>query len=82
MDDENFQQEIEDDPHSQCGKIEMTEKVLSVQHNRHLVWRGTRRQVREHAEYNRGRYGSKQWYNSDPHHLFMIDLVVVSDSGE
>ncbi len=60
----------------------MTEKVLSVQHNRHLVWRGTRRQVREHAEYNRGRYGSRQWYSSDPHHLFMIDSVVVSDSGD
>jgi hypothetical protein len=82
MDDEDFQQEILDDPITQCGKAEMTEKVLSVQHNRHLVWRGSRRRVREHTEHNRGRPGVKQWYSSDPHHLFMIDPVVVNDSGD
>ncbi len=82
LDDEDFQQEIQDDPHTQYGEAEMTEKVLSVQHNRHLVWRGSRRQVREHTKHNRGRPGIKQWYSSDPHHLFMIDSVVVSDSGD
>jgi hypothetical protein len=82
MDDEDFQQEIQDDPLTQYGKAEMTEKVLSVQHNRHLVWRGNRRRVREHIKHNRGRPGIKQWYSSDPHHLFMIDSVVVSDLGD
>jgi hypothetical protein len=82
MDDEYFQQEIQDDPHTLYGKSEMTEKVLFVQRNRHLVWRGTRRQISEHIEANRGRSGIKQWSSSDTHHLFMIGSVVVSDSGD
>ncbi|CAK9870920.1 unnamed protein product [Sphagnum jensenii] len=24
----------------------------------------------------------KQWHSSDPHHLFVIDLVTIADSGE
>jgi hypothetical protein len=82
MDDEDFQQEIQDDPLTQCGKAEMTKKVLSVQPNRHLVWRGSKRSVREHTEHNKRRPGIKQWYSLDPHHLFMIDSMVVSDSRD
>ncbi len=43
MDDEDFHQEIQDDPHTQHGVAETTEKVLSVQHGQHMEWRGNRR---------------------------------------
>jgi hypothetical protein len=37
MDDEDFQWEIQDDPHTQHGRAQMAEKVLSVRHDQHLV---------------------------------------------
>ncbi len=46
------------------------------------MWRGTRRQISEHTESNRGQPGIKQWSSSDTQHLFMIDSVVVSDLGD
>jgi hypothetical protein len=82
MEDENFQQEIQDDPHTQHEEAEMAEKVLSVRHHQHMVWRGNRSQSREHTEHHGYRPGVKQWLSSDPHHLFMIDLVTTTDSGE
>ncbi len=53
VDDEDFQQEIQDELHTQHGDTEMAEKVLSVRHDQHLVWRGNMRQVREHTEHHR-----------------------------
>ncbi len=82
LDDEDFQQEIQDDPHTQHGGAEMAEKVLSVQHDQHLVWRGNRSQVREHTEHRRYRARIKRWCSSDPHHLFMIDSVVITNLEE
>ncbi len=82
LDDEDFQQEIQDDPHTQCGKLEIIEQMLTVQRNRHLVWRGTKRQISEHNESNKGQPGIKQWSNSDTQHVFMIDSVVISDSSD
>ncbi len=38
--------------------------------------------MREHTKHHRYRPGIKQWYSSDPHHMFMIDSVVVTDSEE
>ncbi len=36
MDDEDFQQEIQDDPHTQHGLPVATEKVLTVQHDQYM----------------------------------------------
>jgi hypothetical protein len=47
MDDEDFQQEIQDDPHTQHGLPAAAEKVLSVRHGQYMEWRGNRRQLRE-----------------------------------
>jgi hypothetical protein len=82
MADEDFQQEIEDDTNTHHGGADVVEKVLSVRHDQHLVWRGNRRQVGEHTEHHRYPSGIKQWCSSDPHHLFMIDSMVVTDSEE
>ncbi len=82
IEDEDFQQEIQDDPHAQHEEAEMVEKILSVRHHQHMVWRGNRSQSREHTEHRGYRPGVKQWLSSDPHHLFMIDLVTTTDSGE
>ncbi len=38
--------------------------------------------MRANTEYRDCRPGIKHWHNSDPHHLFMIDLVIAIDSGE
>ncbi|CAM6019888.1 unnamed protein product [Sphagnum balticum] len=48
----------------------------------HMEWCGNKRQLRAHTEYRECRPGIKHWHNSDPHHLFMIDLVTATDSGE
>ncbi len=82
MDDEDFHQEIQDDPHTQHGVAKMAEKVLSLRHGQHMEWRGNMRQLREHTEHRGCCLGIKQWHSSDPHHMFMIDLVTVTDSGE
>jgi hypothetical protein len=82
MDDEDFHQEIQDDLHTQHGVAETAEKILSIRHGQHMEWRGNRRQLREHTEHRGCRPGIKHWHSSDPHHLFMIDLVIVTDSGE
>ncbi|CAM6017598.1 unnamed protein product [Sphagnum balticum] len=47
-----------------------------------MEWCGNRRQLREHTEHHGCRPGIKQWQSPNPHHLFMIDLVTVADSGE
>ncbi len=51
MDDEDFHQEIHDDPHTQHGVAETAEKILSVRHGQHMEWHGNRRQLREHTEH-------------------------------
>jgi hypothetical protein len=82
MDDEDFQQEIQDDPHTQHGLPAATEKVLSVQHGQYMEWHGNRRQLREITEHHGCRPEIKHWHDSEPHHLFMIDLVTATDSEE
>ncbi|CAK9232001.1 unnamed protein product [Sphagnum troendelagicum] len=82
MDDEDFHHKIHDDPHTQHGVAETTEKVLTVWFGQRMEWRGNRRQLKEHAEHRGCRLEIKHWHISDPHHLFMIDLVTATDSGE
>jgi len=80
MDDEDFQQEVQDDPHTQHGLPVEAEKVLSVQPGQYMEWRGNRRQWREITEHHGCRPEIKHWHDSEPHHLFMIDLVTTTDS--
>jgi hypothetical protein len=80
MDDEDFQQEIHDDPHTQHGLPVAAEKVLSVRHGQHMEWHGNRRQLREITDHHGCRPEIKHWHNSEPHHLFMNDLVTATDS--
>jgi len=82
MDDEDFQQEIQDDPHTQPEVAETIEKVLAVRYGQHMEWLGNRKQLWGHTERQRHSHGIKHWHDSDPHHLFMIDLVMATDSEE
>jgi hypothetical protein len=82
MDDEDFHQEIQDDSHTQHGLLEATEKVLSIGCGQHVEWHGNRRQLRKITEHRGCRPEIKHWHNSDPHHLFMIDLVTATDPEE
>jgi len=80
MDDEDFQQEVQDDPHTQHGLPVEAEKVLSVRPGQYMEWRGNMRQWREIIEHHGCRPEIKHWHDSEPHHLFMIDLVIATDS--
>jgi hypothetical protein len=82
MDDEDFQQEIQDDPHTQPEVAETIEKVLAVRYGQHMEWLGNRRQLWGHTERQGHSHGTKHWHDSDPHHMFMIDLVITTDSKE
>jgi hypothetical protein len=82
MDDEDFHHEIQDDPHTQHGVAETTEKVLSVWFGQRMEWSGDKGQLRGHIEHHGCRLEIKHWQSSDPHHLFMIDLVIVTDLEE
>jgi hypothetical protein len=81
VDDEDFHQEIQDDPNTQYDMTESAEEVLAVRHGQHLEWFGTRRQLRGLAEHRRCCFGINHWRSSDPHHLFMIDVEGVVDEG-
>jgi hypothetical protein len=80
MDDEDFQQEIQDDPHTQHGLPAEAEKVLFVRHGQCMEWHGNKRQLREITEHHGCRPEIKHWHDSEPHHLFMIDLVTATHS--
>jgi len=51
MDDEDFQQEIQDDPHTRPEVAETIEKVLVVWHGQHMEWLGDKRQSWGHTEH-------------------------------
>jgi hypothetical protein len=82
MDDEDFHQEIQDDPHTQHGMPEADEEILAVwsgqrvglRRNKGLIWDQVVHQGSDHR--------IKQWCSSDLHHLFMIDLVTAPESRE
>jgi hypothetical protein len=57
VDDEDFHQEIQDDPNTQYDMTESAEEVLAVRHGQHLEWFGTRRQLRGLAEHRRCCFG-------------------------
>jgi len=82
LDDEDFHQEIQDDPRMQHGVPEADEKVLAVWYGQHVGLRRSKGLIWERSVYIRNDDGIKQWRSSDPHHLFMIDLVTTAESGE
>ncbi|CAK9202605.1 unnamed protein product [Sphagnum troendelagicum] len=66
----------------QHGVPEAHEKVLVVWCGQHVGLRRSKRLIWERSEHIRNDDGIKQWRSSDPHHLFMIDLVTTAESGE
>jgi len=66
----------------QHGVPEADEKVLAVWYGQHVGLRRSKRLIWERSEHIRNDDGIKQWRSSDPHHLFMIDLVTTAESGE
>ncbi|CAK9882044.1 unnamed protein product [Sphagnum jensenii] len=58
---------------------EAIEKVLATRYDKYMEWKGNREQIWGGAESQVLSRGHKQWYNSAPHHLFMIDLVTAMD---
>ncbi len=61
---------------------ETIEKVLAVRYGQHMEWLGNRRQLWGHTERQGHSRRIKHWSDSDPHHLFMLDLVTTTDSEE
>ncbi|CAK9867685.1 unnamed protein product [Sphagnum jensenii] len=58
------------------------EKVLVVRHGQHLEWFGNRRHLRGLNEHCKCCFGIDHRHSSDPHHLFMVDVVNVADAEE
>jgi hypothetical protein len=82
MDDEDFHQEIQDDPHTQHGIPEADEKILAVWSGQRVDLRRNKGLIWDQAVHQGSDHGIKQWCSSDPHHLFMIDLVAVAELRE
>jgi len=82
MDDEDFHQEIQDDPHMQHGVPEADEKILAVWYGQHVDLRRNKGLIWERSMHIGNDHGIKQWRSSNPHHLFMIDLVTTVESSE
>jgi len=82
MDDEDFHQEIQDDPHTQRGMPEANEKILAVWYGQHVDLRRNKGLIWERNVHLGNDHEIKQWRSSDPHHLFMIDLVTAAESRE
>jgi len=47
-----------------------------------MEWRGNKRLLREITEHYGCHPEAEHWHDSEPHHLFMIDLVTATDSEE
>jgi len=82
VDDEDFHQEIQDDPNTQHEMAETTEKVLAVRHGQHLEWFGNRRHLRGLTKHRRCCFGINHRRSSDPRHLFMVDVANAADAEE
>ncbi len=82
VDDDDFRQEIQDDPNIQNGMAEATERVLAVRYGQDLDWFRLRRQLRGLTEHRMCCFGINHWRCSDPHHLFMLDIVTETDADE
>jgi hypothetical protein len=82
VDDDDFHQEIQDDPNIQNGMAEATERVLAVRYGQDLDWFRLRRQLRGLTEHHMCCFGINHWRCSDPHHLFMLDIVTETDADE
>jgi hypothetical protein len=82
VDDDDFRQEIQDDPNIQNGMAKATERVLAVCYGQDLDWFGLRRQLRGLTEHCRCCFGINHWRCSDLHHLFMLDLVTETNADD
>jgi len=82
MDDEDFHQEIQDDPHMQHGMPEADEEILAVWSGQRVNLRRNKGLIWDQAVHQGSDHGIKQWCSSDLHHLFMIDLVTAPESRE
>ncbi|CAN5950575.1 unnamed protein product [Sphagnum jensenii] len=82
VDDDDLRQEIQDDPNIQNGMAEAAKRVLAVRYGQDLDWFGLRRQMRGLTEHRRCSFGINHWRSSDPHHLFMLDIVAKIDANE
>jgi hypothetical protein len=66
----------------QHGVPEADEKVLAVWYGQHVGLHRSKELMWGQSVHIRDDDGIKQWRSSDPHHLFMIDLVTTAESGE
>jgi hypothetical protein len=82
VDDEDFRQEIQDDPVTQQGMDEATEKVLAVRPDQHLECFEKLRRSSGLANHQRRGFGMNHGGSLDPHHLFVVDAVNAVEEGE
>jgi hypothetical protein len=81
MDDEDFHQEIQDDPVTQHGMGEAAEKVLAVRNDQHLQWFEKLKRSSGLADHHRRGFGINRGGSLNPHHLFVVDAVNALDEG-
>ncbi|CAK9189364.1 unnamed protein product [Sphagnum troendelagicum] len=81
-DDEDFRQEIQDDPVTQHGTSKEAEKVLAVRNDQQLQWFEKLRRYSGMADHHRRGFGINHGGSLNPHHLFMIDAVDVVERRE
>jgi hypothetical protein len=81
-DDEDFREEIPDDPVTQHGTSEAAEKVLAIRKGQQLQWFEKLKKSSGMGNHHRHGFGIKHGGSLDPHHLFMIDAVDAVDNRE
>jgi hypothetical protein len=81
-DDEDFRQEIPDDPVTQHGMSEAAEKVLAVRKDQHLQWFKKLKKSSGMGNHHRHGFRINHGGSLDPHHLFMINTVAAVDNRE
>jgi len=82
VDDDDFRQEIQDDPNTQNESDKATERVFAAQYGQDLDLFRLRRQLRELTKHHRCCFGINHWRWSDPHQLFMLDSVATTNVDE
>jgi hypothetical protein len=82
VDDDDFYQEIQDDPNIQGGSTNDDARMFAVQYGQDSEWLGIRRRIQGFTRHRNCCFGINHWRCSPHHQLFMLNPVTGTDADE
>ncbi len=82
VDDDDFYQEIQDDPNIRGGSTNDDARMFAVQYGQDSEWLGIRRRIHGLTRHRNCCFGINHWRCSPHHQLFMLNPVTGTDADE